>query len=251
MITPVRNARRTIMETISSVGSQGERLGEYIVLDAESDDGTSEIVATADVVTTHLRRLDGGIYHAMNDGIALARFDVVGIINADDVLTENALTRVCDAFSDSRVDYVYSDVLVVDESGRQVGVCRARREWLCGYISPLGRDWRFLVALPHPGLFVRRRVYDEIGCFDTTLKLAADHDFIARLIHTRRVGQYVNTPLACFRLGGASGSSLRLFAEDELIAVRYGMHPLLAAFNRTRAAVGRLQQRVFRQTRWQ
>lgn len=245
MLTPVWNGAKTIGETIASVRAQGAACGQYVVLDALSTDGTQGIVeASRDVVTDYVREKDAGLYDAMNRGVALARFDVVGIINADDLLTTGSLARVLAEFADPSVDYVYSDVQIVDEAGKELGLFKAQRQWLDGRTSWHGRDWRFVVAISHPGLFVRRRVYQQIGNFDLRYRLAADHEFIARLIANRRVGRYVDEPLACFRVGGLSGGNLNLFKEDELIARRYGVSALLARLNRYRSSLGRLKQRA-------
>lgn len=245
MLTPVWNGAKTIGETIASVRAQGAACGQYVVLDALSTDGTEGIVeASRDVVTDHVREKDAGLYDAMNKGLELARFDVVGIINADDLLTSGALGRVLAEFADPAVDYVYSDVRIIDQAGRDTGLFKAQRQWLDGRTSWHGRDWRFLVAIAHPGLFVRRRVYEQVGSFDLRYRLASDHEFIARLIANRRVGRCVSEPLACFRVGGLSGGNLSLFKEDELIARRYGVSALLARLNRYRSSMGRLKQRA-------
>lgn len=245
MLTPVWNGAKTIGETIASVRAQGAACGQYVVLDALSNDGTQAIVdASRDVVSDYLREKDAGLYDAMNRGLTLARFDVVGIINADDLLAKGALDRVLSEFTDPSVDYVYSDVRIVDALGQDVGLFKAQQHWLDGRTKWHGRDWRFLVAIAHPGLFVRRRVYQQIGNFDLRYRLAADHDFIARLIANRRVGRYVAEPLACFRVGGVSGGNLSLFEEDEMIARRYGVPAMLARLNRYRSSLGRLKLRA-------
>ena len=248
MVTPVWNGAKTISQTLASVRAQGAACHEYIVLDSMSDDGTREIIeANRDLVTVYVREKDTGLFDAMNRGIARARSAVVGIINADDLLTEGALNRVQMAFQDPAVAYVYSDVRIVDSAGHDIGMFRARRDWVAGKTAWHGRDWRFVSAISHPGLFVRRRVYDEIGVFDLRYRLAADHDFISRLISRNCVGAFVEEPLACFRIGGLSGGDLRLFAEDEAIARRFGVPATLARLNRYRSSLGRIKQRAFGQ----
>lgn len=247
MITPVRNGAATIGETIASVRAQGARCAQYVVLDALSTDATQQIIeANADVVTDYVRERDGGLYDAMNRGIAKAHGDVVGIVNADDVLMPGALDRACAAFAaDECLDFVYSDVTIVDERTRPVGIFRARPDWLEGRATLWhGRDWRYLVAVAHPGLFVRRKVYDRIGGYDLRYRLAADHDFIARLIDRQCRGRLIEEPLACFRAGGLSSGDLRLFREDEAIAVSFGVPRWLARLNRWRSAGGRVKQRL-------
>lgn len=245
LITPVWNGVKTIAETIASVRLQQPYCTQYIVLDSESNDGTAELIrANMDTVTQYVREKDGGLYDAMNKGIQLATGEIVGIINADDMLISGALKMVAEAFADPLVDFVYSDVEVFDDTGQNVGVFKARPDWVAGATSWHGRDWRFIVPLSHPSLFVRRRVYNQIGGFDLKFRLAADHEFIARLIARGRVGRYLPQPLSRFRIGGLSGSDFTIFAEDEIIARRYGVPAWLAKLNRFRSVLGRIKQRT-------
>lgn len=245
MVTPVWNGVKTIAQTIESVRSQGRFCREYIVMDSMSNDGTSDIVRQAgDVVTHHIREKDAGLYDGMNRGVALAGQEIVGIINADDCLCPGALARVVQAFADPAVDYVFSDVDVMNDEGESIALFPARRDWLDGTTAWHGRDWRFIVAISHPGLFVRRRVYEQLGAFDLRYRLAADHEFIARLISRGMVGRYLPEPLARFRVGGVSAGDFRLFREDELIARQYGVPGWLARMNRYRSTLGRIKARA-------
>ena len=236
MITPVFNGAKTLTDTIASVRAQGYQPLQYIIVDALSNDGTAEIIqSNRDLVTDHVREADRGIYDAMNKGISYARGDIIGIINADDVLEADALNRVARAFSEHDADYVCADLTIMDEAGHTIGQQAAESRWITGRRNPLGRDWRMNIGLPHPSLFVHRRVYERLGQFDLSFRLAADHDFVARMIASGQRGVYVGPPLARFRLGGASSSSLiECFREDEIIARKHGVHPLLARLIRLR-----------------
>ncbi len=235
LITPVLDGAATIEQTIASVRAQFTGTGrvaelQYVVVDGLSSDGTEAIVGRhRDLVSDYLREADDGLYHAMNKGIARARGEIVGILNADDMLEPGALAQVCRAFEDPALDYVCSDARLVDANGRETGLYPVRTDWLDGRRSLLGRDWRFTMGLPHPTLFVRRSIYEELGAFDLGFRLAADHEFVCRLIAHRKRGRRLETPLARFRTGGLSLRNLsKCFLEDERIARRYGVHPWLA-----------------------
>mgnify|MGYP001188597941 CR=1 FL=1 len=236
MITPVFNAAGTIEQTIASVREQRVAGLQYIVVDALSTDDTPQIVARhRDLITDYVCEKDRGLYDAMNKGIARATGEIIGIINADDVLEPGALHRVADALMRTGADYVCSDLTIMDEDGRPVRVQRAETQWIDGRRDRFGRDWRMNIGLPHPALFVRRSVYERLGDYDLSFRLAADHDFVARLISSGQRGTYVDAPLARFRLGGLSSNRLLdCFREDERIARKHGLHPLLARLIRLR-----------------
>lgn len=240
LITPCYNAHTTIRETFESIRTQPPPTGfEYVVVDSNSSDGSSEIIATAtDIVTKHIREKDQGIYDGMNKGLRAVTGDVIGIINSDDTLTPGALARISQEFEDPALDYVVSDVYTIDKIGARTGIIKAEPQWLSGKINPLGRDWRTKMVFPHPGIYVRRQVYERAGLFDTRYRLCADHDFVARIIRLGFNGKYIHDhPLANFRLGGQSSSNVEAcLLEDERIAVTHGLPKILARLIRLRKA---------------
>jgi glycosyltransferase len=245
MITPVLNGEASIQTTFDSVRAQGPWCTEYIVIDAMSTDGTAAIVEkNSDLVGVYIREPDRGLYDAMNKGIGRASGEVIGIINADDRLCAGALEQVAKAFSDPAVGFVYSDVLTLDEKGDHYDVARAKDLHELQRVSAFGLDWRTLIPFCHASLFVRKRVYDALGAFDLSYRLAADHDFIARMLHAKVKGVKVAQPLAYYRYGGLSTNGMAIFREKRRISVRYGVHPVMAGINQMRCSLGRVKARL-------
>jgi glycosyltransferase involved in cell wall biosynthesis len=251
IITPVRNGISTIAETFASIHGQSELPLEHIVLDANSTDGTSEFViqvAQKLPFVRHIRERDKGLYDAMNKGIGLAKGEVVGIINADDLLEPSAIQSIEAAFSDPSIGYVYSESILIDEQGNEVGRGQPIENFISPPIYPFGFDWRFYTPFTHPTLFVRRSIYQEYGAFDLRYRLAADHDLMARLISKGVQGFKVKQPLARFRLGGLSSGDVSIFKENEDIAIRHGMPPMLAKVNRLKCTLGRFKNTLIGRT---
>ena len=59
----------------------------------------------------------------------------------------------------------------------------------------------------HPGCFVTKALYDQIGVFDTKYKSSADYDWMKRALDAGAVFTPVYEPLANVRLGGMSASN--------------------------------------------
>ena len=92
IVTVVYNGAATIERTIASVLGQSYPNIEYIIVDGGSTDGTLDILrAHEDRVDLWVSERDGGIYDAMNKGVALCTGEWVGLINADDWYVDDAV----------------------------------------------------------------------------------------------------------------------------------------------------------------
>ena len=72
IITPTFNCKEEIEKTINSVLSQEKSLFEYIIIDANSDDGTLDILNEYRGKIKLIIENDNGIYDAINKGISIA-----------------------------------------------------------------------------------------------------------------------------------------------------------------------------------
>lgn len=74
VITVGRNAQATIADAIASVAAQDYPDTEHIIIDGASTDRTVDIIrARATSNVRWISETDGGIYAAMNKGIAMAQ----------------------------------------------------------------------------------------------------------------------------------------------------------------------------------
>lgn len=213
VITSVFNNKETIGDAIRSVRAQSYKNIEYLVIDGASTDGTIEVIksfqAQIDVMQSEP---DDGIYDGLNQGVRLANGDVVGFMHSDDLFANSeVLGRIAKIFSDPAVDAVYGDLVYTKKDAAETVV----RYWRSGEFSASGllKGW----MPPHPTLYVRKAVYDRLGLFDTSYRIAADYDFILRLLTTKGIQiRYIPEVLVCMRLGGASNRSLKNLLQKSL-----------------------------------
>lgn len=204
IITVSYNAGATIEQTIQSVLAQSHPDVEYIVVDGASKDNTLDIIEKYKSRIAHvISEKDKGIYDAMNKGIALATGDIVGILNSDDLYHNNQVLEYIASQFNSETDCICSDVEIFSDRPDNV-----LRYYNCQRWKP----WMFRIGHqpPHPGFFVRRELYSELGTFNTHYRLAADFDLLLRFIlkHKKRT-QYLHYVSVSMRSGGASQKSLK------------------------------------------
>ncbi len=206
IITSAYNSEKTIEETIRSVLTQTYNEIEYIVIDAASSDNTLEIINhyknQIDIIVSEP---DQGIYDGLNKGIVLAKGDVIGFLHSDDLYeNDEVIEKVALAFANSKVDSVYGDLVYVSEKDTS----KIFRYWKSGQFRPqkLKRGW----MPPHPTFFVRRKVYQQYGYFNTSLKISADYDSILRFLGKHKITTfYLPEVLIKMRVGGESNKSLK------------------------------------------
>lgn len=220
VVTAVYNRADTIGHAIASVQRQTHAEIEHVIQDGGSTDGTLErIKELADARTRLCSERDGGIYDAINRGIARATGDVIGLMHSDDFFAhDRVLEEVAAAFADPAVEGVYGDLQYVSATDPD----RVIRHWRSGPYAPakLRRGW----MPPHPTLYLRREVFEAWGLYDTRFRIAADYDAMLRYLVKGNIRlHYIPEVLVKMRVGGESNRSLgRILrkSREDLEAIR-------------------------------
>ena len=196
---------------IESVFSQDYPDIEYIIIDGGSRDGTFEYIQSlGNNISMSISEPDKGLYDALNKGVRHATGDVVGFLHADDLYAStNVLSMVAASITENKCDSVYGDLEYVDKSDTN----KIIRYWKSGSYdhTKLKQGW----MPPHLTFFVKRSLYEQAKLpngeyFDTTMKIAADYDFMMRLLNKNDVSvQYLPEVLVKMRIGGTSNKSIK------------------------------------------
>lgn len=218
VVTVVLNGERSLERTIQSVLQQTYPQIEYIIIDGGSTDRTPEIIKSyAPHLAYWVSQPDQGIYDAMNFGIRQATGEWIHLLNADDYYCHRTvLADVVPGLQPDRTNY-FSMVLQFSEGQQKV----QRFDF---------QYWKLFVSafLPHPALIVARSQYEQIGLYDTALKIAADHDLILRLLQVYPA-LYRDICLVTMAQGGTSAQQLdRSCQEFREVTCRYGLPGWLA-----------------------
>lgn len=207
IITVSYNSASTIEDSLHSVFSQTCFSDvEYIIIDGGSTDGTLDILEKyREKFTIYISERDNGIYDAMNKGLNLATGDVIGLLNSDDLYTDNkVLEKVANMFSEyPLLDMLYGDLVYV----KKMDTNQVVRKWISKPYYP--NFFENGNVPPHPTLFHHKRVYQIAGLFDTTYKFAADYEFMLRICKKYDFNKlYLPGLMIKMRLGGATNQSV-------------------------------------------
>lgn len=215
IVTAVYNRSATISDAVQSVQKQSYCDVEHVIQDGGSTDGTLEILNTLQNARTRVdSRPDSGLYYAINTGIARSTGDVIGLMHSDDIFASaDILSNVATEFLDPRVDAVYGDLQYVSSSNTD----RVIRHWRAGNYDRRKLKWGWMP--PHPTLYVRRKVFEQWGAYDTSFRIAADYDAMLRWLTNGDIRlAYIPKVFVKMRLGGESNASpghiLRKSQED-------------------------------------
>ena len=207
LITVCFRSAGVIRSAIESVLAQKGVDVDYIVVDGGSNDGTVEILKEYESKFAGRMRWisesDEGMYDALNKGIKMAEGDVVGILNADDILEdENTLAFIASSF-ELGVDCVYGDIRFVRGESKKTTRYYSSKRW-----RPWMHNWGFMPA--HPSIYVRREVFDRVGGYKLGYDISADFEWMVRLLCKARVkARYLPRSIVTMRLGGKSTAGLK------------------------------------------
>ena len=204
IITATYNSAATISDTLRSVASQDYSEIEHIIVDGGSTDDTLSIVSQFPHVARVISEKDNGIYDAMNKGLRVSTGEIIGLLNSDDFYVSTTVIRqVVEKLITDQTDSLYGDLVYVHpEETRKV-----KRTWIAGKFHP--RKFLYGWMPPHPTFFVRRKIYEVLGEFNTNLKSAADYELMLRFLYKSKISvSYLPHVLVKMRAGGMSNATL-------------------------------------------
>lgn len=137
---------------------------------------------------------NGGISDAFNKGIKVATGELIVMINSDDMLTSDALTKFYKSYVPG-YDVYCGDVILWNPKTDY----KALGEGLTNYkrIPFHYRPW-------HQGCYITKRAYEEYGTYSTEYKQLMDLDLMLRFTRAGAKFYHIKDTLAIFRLGGIS-----------------------------------------------
>ena len=182
---------------------------ELLILDNCSSDGLPQLVrqyqaAHPDHLIRFSSQTDAGIYDAWNRGIELAQGSYLCFIGADDT-------------------FVSSESLqhLLDLTGSSAELITCRNSYYSSdghFLRDWGSAWRWKrmresMNIAHPGMLVRRDLFERFGLFDPSFKICGDYEWFLRLSPAVRAIHAPNPVLNIVQAGVSHTKIGAVYAE--------------------------------------
>jgi len=206
IITVVYNGQTFLADCIQSVIAQDYESIEYIVVDGGSTDDSLKIIDKyKDCIKHFISEKDKGMYDALNKGIKMATGDVVGILNADDMLAStDIISTIANCFNAENPDAIYGNLNYVNPQKTD----KVIRKWIS---KPFTRRGIILGWMPaHPTFYVKRSLFETFGNYSLHFDSAADYELMVRFLYKYNLkAVFLDKLIVNMRTGGMSNASLK------------------------------------------
>jgi glycosyltransferase involved in cell wall biosynthesis len=192
VVMPVYNGQRYLAASVESILAQTLTDFEFIIVDDGSTDHSLAMLreyAERDGRIRIQSRPNTGISGALNDGLAMARAELIARMDADDVAMPERFERQV-AYLDAHPECVAlgTSVELIDPAGLPIGVHQSNllhedieRQLLKGRGG----------SLYHPSAMMRRRAVEQVGKYRPQYNDSEDLDLWLRLAE---IGRLANLP---------------------------------------------------------
>lgn len=221
IVTPSFNQAGFLERTILSVLNQSYAHIEYIIIDGGSTDGSADIISRySDRITYWVSEPDKGQADAINKGFARCKGELFAYLNSDDVLEQNAVAQIVNAYVKERqAAVIYGKCSTIDANDQLIE-------------SPQGAmvnfDWLLhngmLPRIYQPACFFNTKWLSRKPLFDARLHYVMDYELLLSLLRQHHA-HFIPAPVARYRVHAAAKTSAqasRMYEEKMKVQRAYG-----------------------------
>jgi len=207
IITVCLNSEKTIINTLNSVLTQSYKNIEHIIVDGGSTDSTLKILREYPFKNKKILIQKSNIYEAMNEGIRNSNGDLIGILNSDDFYNnDKIIDKVVKIAKKSKAEIFLGDVVYFN--GKNFS--KITRYYSARNFKK--KNFKFGLMPPHPGSFIKKKIYLEHGLYKENLLIAADFEIFLRFILKKKIHtKILNLLITRMKTGGISGKNIKAY----------------------------------------
>lgn len=200
------------IESVSSLKCEHE----HLIMDGASIDGTAELARRVgsehNMNELHIfSEKDGGIYEALNKGLARAKGEWFYVLGSDDYISHPEVLDSLIVDVDSAVEMVVSPV---EQDGREKYSYQAVRDL---------KKLMMFICYCHQGVLMRTSMLRKMNGFDERFRICADGCLFLRC-HTSGVRiEYRKKPFANFAAGGMCESDHSRYLQENRKMLEIGL----------------------------
>ncbi len=170
VIIPVYNGEAFLGEAIASIKQQSHHPLEIIIVDDGSTDGTAKIATNFNADVNYLYQQNSGPPAARNNGLRIAKGNVIGFLDADDLWADNKLELQLSILAEN------PSVEIVLGHTQYIRVREGVKESQPKF-EKYPDKWP---ALSFGGAIIRKSAFDKVGLLDEGLPYNDDVDWFLR-----------------------------------------------------------------------
>ncbi len=233
VVTTTFNCIDVIEGYVEAVSALGIGRFEWVVIDADSTDGTAEFLERiAHLFSFHQSAPDAGVYHGLNRGVAQVRTPYYLVLGADDRPVPSLLDEV-EPLLQTGAALVLGAVRLMPGGA----IKRPGPRWL----HPVA--WGRVISHHSVGTVIRTDAHETFGLYDTNYRVVADGAFLKRILQSDERITASGSIFGSYASGGISdrlafrsvvetfmfqvGAGSNLFLQLTLLAMRLTKMSLL------------------------
>jgi glycosyltransferase involved in cell wall biosynthesis len=189
VITVNFNNKIGLEKTIKSAVSQDDHDFEWLIIDGGSSDGSKEVIKTYQTYFDYfVSEPDNGVYDAMNKGITAATGDYILFLNSGDTFyTPKAISIIIKHLDTT--DFIICDYIKQTKSDTTL-ISQDKKE---------PRSYLINGMYCHQSVLHKRSLFDMLGLYDNTYKIAADYAFYLKGFFEMQASySFIKTPLVMY-----------------------------------------------------
>lgn len=195
VVTVVYNGEEFIERTILSVIGQTYQNIEYVIIDGDSLDQTTDIIRKYESKIHYwVSEKDFGIYDAMNKGIDVASGEWINFMNAGDVFSSSSTLSDIFSVDHNNTTILYGDVEVVYPTFSRLAKA--------GSIKKIAKGMPF----SHQSSFVKTE-YHRCNRFNIKNRIVADMEFFMSAFRSDIPFRHLPITVSSIIVGGVSDSN--------------------------------------------
>jgi len=195
---------------IESIVNQPDYI-ELIVVDPGSTDGSRELIDSYGDRIIKVYEKDEGPADGLNKGFKKATGEILGFINSDDALIENASTSIINIFKKSKTDVLTGVGYFIDENNKRLAKVASSK--FTPWLYALGA-----VTIFQQSTFFSKNSFENVGGFNIENRSCWDSELFFDMAKSGSKFKVCNIEIGLFRVHSSSisgsGNFVNLHNKD-------------------------------------